>query len=53
MKPSAEQMDRIYQAWQQSLPPLQVAKALRLVPLTVIAEYVRLDELASQSQSKG
>lgn len=44
MRPSAEQMDRIYQAWQRSLPPLQVAKALRLVPATVITEYVRLDD---------
>ena len=38
----------IYSAWCQALPPLQVAKALRLVPLTVIAEYVRLDDLARQ-----
>jgi hypothetical protein len=44
MKPSAEQMDRIYLAWQQGLPPTEVAKRLRLVPLTVIREYVRLDE---------
>ena len=48
MKPSPMQMDRIYQAWQQSLPALQVAQALRLVPTTVIAEYVRLDELNGQ-----
>jgi hypothetical protein len=44
MKPSPEQMDHIYSAWCQALPPLQVAKALRLVPTTVITEYVRLDD---------
>ena len=34
----------IYSAWSQGLPPLEVAKALRLVPMTVISEYVRLDD---------
>lgn len=34
----------IYSAWCQGLPPLQVAKALRLKPETVITEYVRLDD---------
>lgn len=34
----------IYSAWCQALPPLQVAKALRLKPETVITEYVRLDD---------
>lgn len=34
----------IYSAWSRGLPPLEVAKALRLAPLTVIREYVRLDE---------
>jgi len=47
MKPSSEQMDRIYQAWQRGLPPIQVAEELRLVPLTVIREYVRLDDLVA------
>jgi len=47
MKPSMEQYERIYQAWQQCLPPLYVARQLRLVPLTVISEYVRLDELTN------
>jgi hypothetical protein len=46
MKPSPIQLDTIRQAWQMSLPPLEVAKALRLVPATVIREYVRLDELS-------
>lgn len=45
MKPTVDQYARIYNAWQQSLPALQVAKRLRLVPVTVIAEYVRLDEV--------
>lgn len=46
----------IYSAWCQAMPPLQVAKALRLVPATVIAEYVRLDDearYAQGSQAKG
>lgn len=42
---SAETLADIYSAWCQALPPIQVAKALRLVPETVIAEYVRLDDL--------
>lgn len=45
MKPSPEQMDRIYQAWQSGLQPTVVAKCLRLVVATVIREYVRLDEI--------
>ena len=44
MRPSPEQMDRIYQAWQLALPPITTAQELRLVPLTVIREYVRLDD---------
>jgi hypothetical protein len=43
---SVETLADIYSAWCQALPPLQVAKALRLVPSTVITEYVRLDDLA-------
>lgn len=39
----------IYSAWSKGLPPLEVAKALRLSPQTVIAEYVRLDEMARSS----
>lgn len=46
MKPSVETMGHIYSAWCQALPPLQVAKALRLVPMTVLKEYVRLDDEA-------
>lgn len=45
MKPSFEQMASIYSAWSHGHPPLLVAKALRLSPHTVIAEYVRLDAL--------
>lgn len=41
---SADTLADIYSAWCQAMPPLQVAKALRLVPLTVITEYVRLDD---------
>lgn len=48
MKPIPLQIDRIRSMWQQRMPPLQVAKLLRLVPITVIAEYVRLDELNGQ-----
>jgi hypothetical protein len=44
MRPSAEQMDRIYQAWRDGLPPITTAQELRLVPLTVIREFVRLDD---------
>lgn len=43
-KPSLEQMSRIYSAWMQGHPPIKTAKALRLTTLTVIREYVRLDE---------
>ena len=35
----------IHSAWRRGLPPLQVAAMLGLVAMTVIAEYVRLDEL--------
>jgi hypothetical protein len=45
MKPSSEQMQRIYIAWSYGRPPLTVAKELRLAPLTVIREYVRLDDI--------
>lgn len=44
MRPSLDQMNHIYEAWRKSLPPLFVAQTLRLVPMTVIREYVRLDE---------
>lgn len=44
MKPSALQYDRIYQAWQQGMPPTVVAQRLRLVLMTIIREYIRLDE---------
>ena len=47
MKPSPAQYGRIYQAWERALPPLAVARALRLAPSTVIAEYVRLDDLTN------
>jgi hypothetical protein len=43
MKPSPFQMSNIYQAWSHAVPPLEAARLLRLVPSTVIAEYVRLD----------
>ena len=43
MSPSPKQMARIQSAWSQAMPPLAVAAELRLVPLTVIREYVRLD----------
>lgn len=45
MKPSLQQMADIYSAWTQFLPPLEVAKTLRLAPLTVIREYIRLDNV--------
>ena len=41
----------IYSAWCQAMPPLQVAKSLGLVPMTVITEYVRLDDEARFNQS--
>ena len=44
-KPSQDQLSRIYDAWLLSLPPLEVAAYLRLSPITVIREYVRLDDL--------
>lgn len=44
MKPSALQFDRIYRGWMRGMSPLECAKRLRLVPMTVIREYVRLDE---------
>jgi hypothetical protein len=50
MKPSQFQMSNIYQAWCRGLPPLEVASELRLVPITVIAEYVRLDDLSQLNQ---
>lgn len=43
MKPSLFQMSNIYQAYRLGLSPLEAAALLRLVPTTVIAEYVRLD----------
>lgn len=46
---SVDTKAEIYSAWCQGLPPLEVAKALRLVPMTVITEYVRLDDLARTS----
>jgi hypothetical protein len=49
---SAQTLADIYSAWCQALPPLQVAKALRLVPETVIAEYVRLDDLARSNTNQ-
>lgn len=45
MKPSQFQMSNIYQAWCRGLGPIDVASVLRLAPITVIREYVRLDEL--------
>lgn len=50
MKPSPFQMSNIYQAWCRGLPPLEIAAELRLVPITVIAEYVRLDDLSQPNQ---
>lgn len=50
---NASTLADIYSAWCQGFPPLQLAKALRLVPETVIAEYVRLDDLARFNQTKG
>lgn len=42
---SAETLAYIYSGWCQSFPPIELARLLRLVPQTVIAEYVRLDDL--------
>jgi hypothetical protein len=50
MKPSPFQMSNIYQAYRQGLSPLEAASLLRLVPSTVIAEYVRLDCLSQPNQ---
>jgi hypothetical protein len=50
MKPSPFQMSNIYLAYQQGVPPLTVASVLRLVPSTVIAEYVRLDCIQSNQE---
>lgn len=47
MKPSTAQYGRIYEAWARALPPLAVARVLRLASSTVIAEYVRLDDLTN------
>lgn len=47
---SAQTKADIYSAWCQAMPPLQVAKALGLVPMTVISEYVRLDDEARYTQ---
>lgn len=49
---NTETLADIYSAWCQALPPLQVAKALRLIPSTVITEYVRLDDLARFKPTK-
>jgi hypothetical protein len=46
MKPSAQQMDNIYCCWQRSIPPTEVSRVLRLAYMTVLREYVRLDEVA-------
>lgn len=43
MKPSPFQMSNIYQCYRAGVSPLAAASMLRLVPSTVIAEYVRLD----------
>ena len=51
MKPSANQYISIYHAWKACAPPLAVAKALRLVPATVIREYLRLDEGAGNANA--
>ena len=45
MKPSPFQMSNIYQAYRAGMPPLDAASLLRLSPLTVITEYLRLDSL--------
>lgn len=50
MKPSPFQMSNIYQAYRSGLSPLEAASLLRLVPSTVIAEYVRLDCISTQPQ---
>jgi hypothetical protein len=45
MKLSLQQTADIYSAWSQHLAPTDVAKALRLAPLTIIREYIRLDNI--------
>jgi hypothetical protein len=50
MKPSPFQMSNIYQAYRAGLSPLEAASLLRLVPSTVIAEYVRLDCISQPNQ---
>ena len=50
MKPSPYQISNIYQCYRAGLSPLTVASLLRLVPATVIAEYVRLDCLSQPNQ---
>lgn len=50
MKPSPFQISNIYQAYRQGLSPLEAASLLRLVPATVIAEYVRLDCISQPNQ---
>lgn len=48
MKPSHYQMSNIYQCYRAGVSPLEAARLLRLVPATVIAEYVRLDSISTQ-----
>lgn len=50
MKPSPFQMSNIYLAYRAGMSPLEAAALLRLVPSTVIAEYVRLDCIHQTSQ---
>jgi hypothetical protein len=50
MKPSPFQMSNIYLAYRAGMSPLEAAALLRLVPSTVIAEYVRLDCIHQPSQ---
>ena len=44
MKPSVDQMNRIFLDWSMSCGPLTIAKQLNLSAHTVIREYLRLDE---------
>lgn len=50
MKPSPFQISNIYQCYRIGRTPLETASLLRLVPATVIAEYVRLDCITTQPQ---
>lgn len=50
MKPSLFQISNIYQCYRAGLSPLEAAAMLRLVPITVIAEYVRLDCFTQPNQ---